>query len=80
MFLQMMFGIMDRKLENKTTKKIYLYFTHDINIVHVLRTLGLIDTLKPGFGAYVNFELYSNKRIRVNIIFPYKFINIGSKN
>lgn len=66
MFIQAVFGAMDRSLENKSSKKLCLYFAHDLNIVHVLRTLNLVETIKPGFGAYVNFELYSNKRIKVN--------------
>lgn len=69
MFLQSVFANMDKILENKTPKKLFLYFSHDINIVHVLRTLNLVDTIKPGFGAYVNFELYSNGRIKVNMKF-----------
>lgn len=67
MFLQSVFTAMDKGLNNKTTKKLFLYFAHDINIVHVLRTLNLVDTIKPGFGAYVIFELYSNRRLKVNI-------------
>lgn len=67
MFLQAIFSAMDKLLNKKSTKKVFLYFAHDINIVHVLRALNLVDTIKPGFGAYVNFELHSNERIKVNI-------------
>lgn len=66
MLLQNIFSAMEKGLNNKTTKKLFLYFAHDLNIVHVLRTLGLIDIAKPGFGAYINFELYSNGRIKVS--------------
>lgn len=68
MFLRSVFASMNKGLENKTSKKVFLYFAHDLTIVHVLRALYFIDTLKPGFGAYVNFELYSNGRIKVNIL------------
>lgn len=67
MFLQAIFTAMDKVLNKKSTKKLFVYFTHDINIVHVLRSLNFVDIIKPGFGAYVNFELYSNERLKVNI-------------
>lgn len=74
MFLQFVFASMNKGLENKTAKKVFLYFAHDLNIVHVLRALSFVDTLKPGFGAYVNFELYSNGRIKVIILPIIKYL------
>lgn len=41
------------------------YAGHDLTIVHVMRALNLLDTLKPELGASLVFELYEDSSIHV---------------
>ncbi|CAG9855257.1 unnamed protein product [Phyllotreta striolata] len=61
MFLKNMLGLMDNNLS-----KLFLYSAHDLTLVHILRSLELIDVLKPDFGAALIFELYSDGEIKIN--------------
>lgn len=42
------------------------YAGHDLTIVHVMRALNLLDTLKPELGASLVFELYEDSSIHVS--------------
>lgn len=49
---------MEKKRKTPSARKLYLYSGHDISLVNVIRTLGIEDLLKPGFGASLTFEMY----------------------
>lgn len=57
---------MEKSLQGKEEPVLHLYSGHDLTIVHVLRVLNLVDTIKPSFGASVAFELYSDGQVKVN--------------
>lgn len=44
-----------------------IYAAHDLTIVHVMRALRLVDTLKPELGAALAFEYYKSGEIKVFI-------------
>lgn len=58
---------MENLLSGYDVPKINLYAGHDITLAHIMRTLGVVDTVKPDFGAYLVVELYSNASVKVNV-------------
>ncbi|CAG9761313.1 unnamed protein product [Ceutorhynchus assimilis] len=65
-FLKTILDLMETALNGtKDVPTINTYSGHDLTIVHVMRALNLIDTLKPNFGACLIFELYEDSTIKV---------------
>lgn len=62
---------MEAAIDNtKTVPTINTYSGHDLTIVHVMRTLNLVDdALKPEYGASLVLELYNDSVIKVFILF-----------
>lgn len=56
---------MEKSLQGKEEPVLHLYSGHDLTIVHVLRVLNLVDTIKPSFGASLAFELYSDGQVKI---------------
>ncbi|XP_072382551.1 prostatic acid phosphatase-like [Diabrotica undecimpunctata] len=65
MFLNNMIKTMENSLNKTDVTKLYLYAAHDLTIVHILRSLNLIETLKPDFGATLIFELNADSSIKI---------------
>ncbi|CAH1153461.1 unnamed protein product [Phaedon cochleariae] len=64
-FVKTVISSMERISEGQSEPYLNLYAGHDITLVHVLRALKLTDTIKPGFGASLILELYSDGEIKV---------------
>ncbi|KAJ8984506.1 hypothetical protein NQ317_010977 [Molorchus minor] len=56
---------MESALQGKNVPSLFLYSGHDLTIVHVLRSLNLVDTIKPNFGATLIFELHSHGEVKI---------------
>lgn len=69
---------MEKTINGVVTPTLYLYAAHDLTLVHILRTLNLIDILKPEFGAVLIFELYSDGEIKVPTYINSFQVNISS--
>ncbi|KAG5877574.1 hypothetical protein JTB14_003726 [Gonioctena quinquepunctata] len=65
-FLKHVITSMANILDGKEEPKLYFYSGHDLTLVHVLRALQLVGTtLKPGFGASLVLELYSDGEVKL---------------
>ncbi|XP_066246930.1 lysosomal acid phosphatase-like [Euwallacea similis] len=66
-FIKTVLNLMEAALTgSKEVPSINTYAGHDLTIVHVMRALSLVDTLKPEFGASLIFELYEDGKINVS--------------
>ncbi|XP_056646444.1 testicular acid phosphatase homolog [Diorhabda sublineata] len=65
MFLNNAIKCMENRLKGSDETLLYLYSVHDLTLVHILRSLELVDSIKPDFGATLVFELYENGEIKV---------------
>nr|CAI5861561.1 unnamed protein product [Callosobruchus analis] len=64
-FLKHVLRSMRMILNGQEEPLVNLYSAHDITLVHVLRSLHLVDdTVKPDYGAYLIFELYSDGEVK----------------
>ena len=64
------------------SKKIYLYSSHDVTLISVLRALGIEDIDKPDYGSSIIFELHQKLTdgdhfVKVYTIF---FLSVRNKN
>ncbi|KAL1493071.1 hypothetical protein ABEB36_011205 [Hypothenemus hampei] len=64
-FIKTVLDLMKSSLNSKKVPSINMYAAHDLTLVHVMRALDLIDTLKPELGATLIFELYDDEQIKV---------------
>ncbi|CAH1985398.1 unnamed protein product [Acanthoscelides obtectus] len=64
-FLKHVLRSMESILNGQEEAQVNLYSAHDITLVHVLRGLHLVDdTVKPDYGAYLIFELYTDGEVK----------------
>ncbi|KAJ8949145.1 hypothetical protein NQ318_012893 [Aromia moschata] len=56
---------MERISQGKKEPLLFLYSGHDLTIVHILRALNLVNTIKPSFGAALIFELYTDGEVKI---------------
>lgn len=56
-------------------RQMFLYGAHDITIVHVLRTLGFTDLMKPNYGDNLIFELHENSNFTNDMEIKLKYYN-----
>ncbi|CAH0561808.1 unnamed protein product [Brassicogethes aeneus] len=64
-FVKRVLDSMKNCINNKKQPTINLYAGHDVSLVHILRTLDLVDTIKPGFGATLIMELHEDSTLKV---------------
>ncbi|XP_076261962.1 lysosomal acid phosphatase-like [Rhynchophorus ferrugineus] len=64
-FIKTVTDLMQKALNGSNTPSINLYSGHDLTLVHVMRALNLIDTIKPEFGASLVIELHNNSEIKI---------------
>ncbi|KAJ8923804.1 hypothetical protein NQ315_010386, partial [Exocentrus adspersus] len=63
--LKYIIASMEKSLEERKVPILHLYSGHDLTVVHILRALNLVDTIKPSFGASLIFELYTNGEVKI---------------
>lgn len=54
---------------NTNFPKLLLYSGHDVTLVNILRTLGVTESLKPNFAAYLILELHHTPSLEVKVFF-----------
>nr|XP_014354270.1 PREDICTED: lysophosphatidic acid phosphatase type 6 [Latimeria chalumnae] len=59
--LQILIENIDHVIENKTTRKLYLYSVHDTTLMPYLMALGIFDMKWPPYAADVTLELYQHR-------------------
>lgn len=64
-FLSTVLQLMKKSSKNDEVPSVNMYSGHDLTIVHVLRALNLIDTLKPDFGASVIIEFHGSLELKI---------------
>lgn len=48
---------------------LHLFAGHDFTLVQTLKALGLIDTIKPKFGATLTFELHKDPEYKIKVFY-----------
>lgn len=65
-FLRTVLDVMKKAtVGNTKVPSVNMYSGHDLTLVHVLRALNLVDTIKPDFGASLILERYENSEFKI---------------